>query len=340
MPSPPRLLAALLVAAAIVSARPAAAGTEQDKAQARQLGIDGVAAFERGDWSAALARFEAAERLFHAPTHLLFIARSQAELGQLVAARATYLRLEQETLAPGASPAFRKAQTDAAQERAALEEKIPVLVVRTEPAGVEGVEVLIDGHPVAASELPEAHVDPGRHRVEGRADGREAPPVEVEVAVGERRDVVLELPAPKGGDPGVTSPTAVTPATDDGAGTSTTTIAGLGAIGLGVAGLGVGAVLGVVSLGKSGDADDLYERCGGDAGCDASSPDGREVRALDDDAATLGTIGVVALGAGAAIAAAGVVLVIVGEGDDEGAPTDARVELVPTPAGALLRGAF
>lgn len=331
-----RVVAALLLAAVAFAAPPAAAGTEQDKAQARQLGIDGVAAFERGDWSAALARFEAAERLFHAPTHLLFIARSQAQLGQLVAARETYVRLEQETLPPTASPAFRKAQEDAAKERAVLDEKIPILVVRAEPPVEAGLEVRIDGEPVDPEQLAEARVDPGRHRVEGRVGAREAAPVEVEVVTGERREVVLELPPAEATGEGPSVPSSPAPREDGG--TSATTIAGVGAIGVGAAAIGLGAVLGIVSLGKSGDADDLYDQCGGDGGCDPDSAQGREVTSLDEEAATLGTVGVIALGAGVAIAATGVVLVLVGDDDD--APTDARLEVVPTLAGGLLRGRF
>lgn len=332
-----RSLALVVALATGLAAAPAAADTEQDKAQARQLGVDGVQAFERGDWSAALARFEAAERLFHAPTHLLFIARSQEKLGQLVAARATYLKLEQEPLPPGASPAFKKAQVDAAQERTQLDTRIPVLVPRVQPAGVQPLEVRIDGRELDASDLEGARVDPGRHRVEARSGPRVGEPVDVEVAIGETREVVITLPegprepAAPGGGP--------TPAPAPESGTSTTTILGISAIGVGVAGLGVGAVLGIVSLGKSGEADDLYTQCGGDGGCDEASAQGQEVQSLDDDAATLGTIGVIAMGAGVAFAATGVTLLLVGGGEQAG-PEDARVELVPTPGGAFLRGSF
>lgn len=335
----PRLAGLVLALAATLAVGPAAADTEQDKAQARQLGIDGVAAFERGDWSASLARFEAAERLFHAPTHLLFIARAQEKLGQLVAARATYLKLEQEALPPGASAAFRKAQVDAAQERAQLDTRIPVLVPRVQPAGVQPLEVRIDGRELDASDLEGARVDPGRHRIEARSGQRVGEPVDVEVAIGETREVVIQLPdAPSGAAAPTGDTTSVTPAEEGGV--QTTTILGVSAIGVGVAGLGLGAVLGVVSLGKSSEADDLYTRCGGDGGCDEASPQGVEVQSLDDEAATLGTIGVIAMGAGVAFAATGVALLLVGGDEPSAEASDARVELVPTPGGAFLRGSF
>ncbi len=332
-----RALASLaLVLATGLAPAPAAAGPDQDKAEARQLGIEGVKAYDAGDWQGAVTRFQGAERLFHAPTHLLYIARAQVKLGQLLAARETYLSLEREALPTGASPAFKKAQVDAAEDRVQLEGRIPTLVVRVEPPDLAGLEVLLDGRALEASALSAVQVDPGRHRVEARAADRAAAPIDIEVVVGEKREIVLDFSAPASAAPPPTRTTM--PPEEESSGTATTTILGIAALGVGVAGLGVGAVMGIVSLGNSSDADALYLQCGGDGGCDQSSAQGAEVQALDDDAATFGTISVIALGAGAAFAATGVVLLLVVGGDD--APSDARVELVPTPAGAMLRGMF
>ena len=70
-------LAALLLAAATL-ASPVLA--QDAKGEARQLGIEGVKAFEAGDWQGAVSRFQKAEELYHAPTHLLYIARAQVKL--------------------------------------------------------------------------------------------------------------------------------------------------------------------------------------------------------------------------------------------------------------------
>src|SRR5579883_2443273 len=56
-----------------------------------------------GDEERAAAR---AEALVHAPTHLLYIARTEAKLGQLVEASETYARIQHEALAPDAPKAF------------------------------------------------------------------------------------------------------------------------------------------------------------------------------------------------------------------------------------------
>lgn len=331
-----RAVAALALLAAGLAVAPAAAGPEQDKAEARQLGIEGVKAYDAGDWQGAIKSFEQAERLFHAPTHLLYIARAQVKLGQLLAARETYTRLEKEALPPGASPAFKKAQVDAGDERRQLEGKIPTLVVRVQPPDLQGVEVLLDGKAVEGSSLGGALVDPGRHRVEARAGDRAAAPIDIEVVVGEKREIVLDFSAPTEAKP--PPPPTTTPPEDEGGGVAASTVLGISALGLGVAGVGVGAVFGIMSLGKTSDADALYEQCGGDGGCDQSSSLGEEVQAIDDDAATFGTISVIALGAGAAFAATGVVILVVGGGDD--APSDARVHVMPTAGGAMVRGSF
>jgi hypothetical protein len=331
-----RLVARLAIFALASTFTTAAfAGTEEDKTQARQLATDGVKAFDAGDWARAVSYFEAAEKLFHAPTHLLYIARGQAKLGKLVAARDSYRKIESEPLGPTASPAFKKAQVDAGEERQQLEQRIPTLVVRVEPRDVEGLEVLIDGRVIEGSELGGALVDPGRHRVEARAPGRTAPPVEIEVVLGEKRDVVVDFsgsPAPeKQAD---APPQATVAPQDDGA---TMTILGVSAVGLGVAGIGVGAVLGIVSMGKSSDADELYEACK-QKSCAQNSTEAVEVRGLDDEAATFGTISVLSLGLGAAFAATGVVILVVGS--DDGGASEARVEVRPALGGGFVSGTF
>ena len=112
------------------------------------------------------------------------------------------------------------------------------------------------------------------------------------------------------------------------------TILGVGALGLGVAGIAVGAVLGVVYFGKSSDAEDLFVACH----CTEGSDKAAEVRKADADAATFGTISVLSLGLGAAFAATGVVILVVGS--DGGEANQARVELRPGPGGAVLGGTF
>ncbi len=69
--------------------------------------------------------FEKAESKIHAPPHWLYIARSQAKLDKLVAARETYGQILAEKLPDSAPPPFREAQASAKTELAELEARIP-----------------------------------------------------------------------------------------------------------------------------------------------------------------------------------------------------------------------
>jgi hypothetical protein len=79
----------------------------------------------------------------------------------------------------------------------------------------------------------------------------------------------------------------------------------IAAIGVGIAGLGVGAVFAVLASSKRGDADDAYAKCGDPC------PDGPQavaVQELDDAATSRSRIAVIALIAGGAVTAGGIVM--------------------------------
>src|SRR4051794_25209468 len=80
------------------------------KAAARAAYTEGVELQEKGKPTEALARFEAAEKLFDAPTHVLRIAECQALTGKLVEASETYETLIRKTLPPNSPDAFVQAQ--------------------------------------------------------------------------------------------------------------------------------------------------------------------------------------------------------------------------------------
>ena len=80
---------------------------------ARDLAKKGAEAFVAGNHAEALDFMTRAEALVHAPPHLLYIARAQAALGKLVAARETYLKVTREELPASAPRAFKDAQSQA-----------------------------------------------------------------------------------------------------------------------------------------------------------------------------------------------------------------------------------
>src|SRR5437879_7764852 len=106
------LFCALSVLATLLSstgARAQMSDTEK-KAAARAAYQEGVKFQDEGKAAEALARFESAEKLFDAPTHLLHIAECQALTGRLVESSETYETLARKTLPPGAPDAFVQAQ--------------------------------------------------------------------------------------------------------------------------------------------------------------------------------------------------------------------------------------
>src|SRR5881394_718863 len=94
-------------AMALCVALPAAAQDQSKEVDAaRALASAGRELFEKGEYDKALQRFQGAEAIFHAPPHLLFIARSQQKLGHLTAARDVYKKLIGEKLPSSAPEVF------------------------------------------------------------------------------------------------------------------------------------------------------------------------------------------------------------------------------------------
>src|SRR5689334_5506941 len=66
------------------------------KAGARAAAERGTIAFQEGRFADAIDLYQRAESLFHAPTHVLMLARSYAALGKLVLAKESYLAITRE----------------------------------------------------------------------------------------------------------------------------------------------------------------------------------------------------------------------------------------------------
>ena len=98
------------VALLVTSPALAAGLTPAEREVARTLATRGFELFQSKDYPHAIESFEQAESRIHAPPHLLYIARSQAKLGKLLAAKATYERILAEKLPDGSPLPFRDAQ--------------------------------------------------------------------------------------------------------------------------------------------------------------------------------------------------------------------------------------
>ena len=304
------------------------AGEKEDKSRARALFLEGAGAVEAGQPDRGLALLLEAESLFHAPTHLLYIGRAQAATGKLLEARRTYGRLVGEKLPAKASRPFLEAQATGKTELAALESRIPRVVVEVEP-DVAGLEVKLDDAVLPKALGEPIDVDPGEHTVSAKAPGHLD--AKVTVAAPEGRETLVHVvlsPIAKGPSPG--GSTSEEPAAEV-AGPDALRIASIALMAVGGAGLVAGGSMGIVSLLKTSDADDQFEACG--------LPCKAEIESLDQEAATLGTAAIIGLSAGAAVLTTGIVLFFVGD-DDAPAPGAASARLLVGPSFLGVGGRF
>jgi hypothetical protein len=180
-----------------VSTAPAGPGMSESerKAAARAAYLEGAALQEKGDCASALSRFEAAQKLYDAPTHQLRIAQCQAATGKLVEAQENYELLVHKNLA-GAPDAFRQAQETAKKELPTLQPRIPTLRVQITPppASLKDLVVQLNGARMPNELIGIARpVNPGTYKVSATASGHKAAPVDVQLGEGDAKSVDLKL---------------------------------------------------------------------------------------------------------------------------------------------------
>ncbi len=307
------LALSLLCGVAVLSA-PRAAMAQADidlsliKDVARAKAEEGLALFAEEKWAEAFERFRVAEELFHAPTLVLHMGHCKRELGQLLAARALYQKVASEEVTEDSPNAFALARDEAVQRVQALEALIPRLTVVV--SGVADARVTVDGV-VVAQHPASIELDPGEHRVDVVAAGAEPHTRVIELGVGARQELTVELtpivvekprPVPVVVPPPPTEPGSLVPA--------------FIAYGVGFGGLVVGAIAGGIAIER---VEAIKSECEGDL-----CPD-RLLDAADEAqlAATVSNVGFIVAGVGAIV---GTVLVFARPGGD--APR-ARLRLGP-----------
>jgi hypothetical protein len=309
-------LAAILVSTQSIAVF---AQTDEERAGARAAATEGAKAFEEGRYADAIDLFTRAQSLVKAPTHLLFLARSQEKLGQLVAARESYLKIKREQLASDAPQAFQDAQQAAMGELAALEPRLPYVKVVVEGAGPKPYTVTMDGVQMANALVGvPVPADPGEHKFQATAEGLQSEVASVTVKEGAKETIALKLVDAPGA--GAAAPVAA-PATgsdatpDSGAppthdtakgGSNGMKIGAYAALGVGVVGLGLGTVFALKASSKRGEADDLCNLPGGK--CPADKKD--QIDSLDSDADSASGVSVAGFVVGGLGVAAGVTLLV------------------------------
>lgn len=289
---------------------PSTAMAQTEREQARKLGEAGLEAFSAERWQEAYDRFQEADRLFHAPTLVLFMARCQDKLGKPVEAVALYERLLQEEIPKGASKAFVEAQDTARTELPAVQAQIATLKVVLTNAESANPQVLVDGAPVPPEALDGRKMNPGEHSVEVVVAGTDPIVQTVTLEPGGSKTVEIALPVRK------SAPPPPPPAAEPQEGSLLPAIA---AFAVGAAGLGVGAVTGIMTLSR---ADDLKAQCPDDRCPGQLAAEGDRIDAL----AVVSTIGFIV---GGTATAAGVVLVIVRPGGDDSSSASMNASVGP-----------
>lgn len=328
-------VAALLsLSAGVARAEPSA----DQAAAAEALFREGRDLVAKGKLAEACPKFAASQRLDPGYGTQWNLADCLERLGRTASAWAAFR--EAADMASRAGQADREAK--ATRRAADLEGKLERLAVTvTTPA--DGLVVRRNGAVLDAgawgAPLP---VDPGKHRVEATAPGKEPFSVEAQTA-GPGQVVTVEVP-PLEDAPAATAATPppgplaapLQPAAggdgDGGAGTRRTLsfVAG----GVGVAGVVTGSIFGLLASSRWNQAQD--EHCRTETLCDA-----RGVALVEDakSAAKLSTAGFIVGGVGLA---AGVALFVTSLGDTE--PAAARIVVAPavgtTGGGLAIHGRF
>lgn len=286
---------------------------EDPRNQARALAEQGFDDFEAKRYEEALAKFTQAEKLFHAPPHKLFIARSHARLGQLLRAKTSYEELLAEKLGPKAPKEFVSAQQEGREELEAVEKRTPRLRIQVTGPGAKLVKVELDGVELDGLRLGgPIPLDPGSHRVQ-------ATPLAGTGAVAESRSVDLKE--------GATTAIELEIGTRE-RGWNAPALAFLGA---GAAGLIAGGVLGGLHLSEVAYLDGACPQ----GACPAS-----EAKRLDD-ANALGLGSTASFAAGGGLFALGIVFLAVPPfREQKPALFAVRPSWVPSGGGVSVAGAF
>jgi hypothetical protein len=259
--------------------------------------------YSAGRYPEALKTFIEAEAKLHAPSILLMTARSYAKLGRLVEARSVYRRVAQEELPPDAPRAFVKAQSEATEELAVLEPRIPSVEIVVTASAPGAVKLALDGTEIQPS--TSVPCDPGEHTVIASIPGYLPVRIAFRTTEGARQRVALDNALLKPLPPEVAPMRRVR---ESGTGEPDKRLVYTGLAMTGAA-AGVGAVFGVLSLLRAGEVDDLYadlegmkdpDACAGGknrARCNA-------VREADEEAMTFGNVAWIGFGSAAVVGAA------------------------------------
>jgi hypothetical protein len=330
--------AVIVLIVAEVASGAARATDDSAKGAARDLANEAKRNFDAGNYEEAGHGFQRAYEIARVPMLAVWIARTLAKRGQLVAASEMYRQAT--LLAPNdlwVGGAQQQAQADAARELAELQPRIPRLRIRIDGAPANDVELTMDGLAITTVLLGvDLPVDPGRRHVVGR-QGAQTVEQAIDLAEGEHKEGVLtfnptsatarpELPAEQPVLSVVSTPTLteVQPVPPIG---QTRRKWGWISVGVGAVGVLTGVVTGIDVMASSG----LRSNCPSQT-CDPAKVGGSSVNRYNL-IRDLSTAGLVVGGVGTAV---GVTLLSWTPKQER----EARMALWLGPSSAGIRGAF
>jgi hypothetical protein len=294
----------------------ALAQSDSDRATARALGQDGQQALDAKDYKTAEDRFRKADRLVHAPTLELGLARALAGVGKYLESQETYNRIVREGVPPTAPDAFKRALEDAKREVDSVSGKVgavTITVKATTGAEIAEPTVTLDGQPMNSASLGlKRQIDPGSHVLHVTATGYKPADVTFSVVAGANVDQPLMLEqdtsAPPAGGPApgaapATPPPSSSPETPPPTSSGHTSILPWVAFGIGGAGLILGAITGGLAL---GDHSTLSGECPGGS-CPSNDSKAQSDLSSYHTMGAVSTVGFIVAGVGAAT---GVVLLL------------------------------
>ncbi len=189
----------LLASSPFVTSVARAQVSDADRAAARDLFFEGVKLQNEGKFPEALDRFNRAQRIFSAPTHLLHVAECQVATGMLVEGAETYRTLVRTPLPAGSPPAFTQARDQGAAELAQVEPRIPSVKIEVTPQNVANLQVQIDGTPMNTALVGVSRpIDPGSHKITVFAPGYARAEVPLAIKERESKSVPVTLQAQGG----------------------------------------------------------------------------------------------------------------------------------------------
>jgi hypothetical protein len=338
------MVATAVASPAVVHPAFAQSRSGADIAQARELYNDGVHRREQGDLPGAIEKLRAAHALGNTPITGIELGRTYLLAGNLVEAREAFLSVVRIAREPAETARSKSARDESARLAEQVRPRIPSVMIRLTGVPPETVAVTVDGALVPSEALVAPRlVNPGTHEISARSTSGGTANATIELKEGESRDVELKIvfatqaPTSPAVPPPAPAPTDLTAVPDGGrspakAGRRSPLVY----VGFGVAaaGVGVGAVTGILSIGK---ASSVKDQCQGKV-C-PTSVDGnlKSGRALGD----VSTVAFAVAGAGAVVGV--LALVLIGHSDDAGSAAIARTVAVHpwlSPTSAGLEGSF